>query len=663
MQDPVINKGTGFPYPERDRLRIRGLVPPRLLGLETQAQKVWHSVQQVPGAIEKYMFLSGLQDRNETLFFKVLLEHLEELSPIVYTPTVGEVCKRFGSYFQRPRGMYFSSADRGLFSSMVYNWPHDDVEVIVVTDGSRILGLGDLGANGMGIPIGKLALYVAAGGIHPRKVLPIMLDAGTDNGSLRSDPWYLGMTHPRLKGDAYFSIVHELVRSLSARWPDAVIQFEDFSSDKAYDIMETYRHDTLCFNDDISGTGSVCLASVLSAIRIQGSRARLRDQRIVVVGAGSAGLGVAASLYDAMRQEGASAEEAAGRFWVLDAHGLLGAGREPGSLTPEQAFFARRPPGGGAAATSGAPGRSGGGGSVSSSGSGSDEADGFGRSRYGSSASTSGVVMGGLGGEGVRLGGGFSGDSGGGGGGGASTDDHGFFEVSLAPAGPAAVAPGGSSSGWRPAAPGDWVPGDGLADGASLLQVVAAARPTVILGLTGRAGTFTEDVLREMAAHVERPIVFPLSNPTSNAECTAEQALRWTGGRALVATGSPSPPVTLPDGRVVRPSQTNNMYIFPGVGLAASVVRPKRITDRMFHAAARALAEMVTEEQLATGMVLPSVADIRLVSARVAAAVAQCGIQEGIVRRMPPAGDLTVHMLSQMYVPVYGPLVPHSGTA
>lgn len=570
------------------------------------------------------MYLSSLQDRNETLFFQVLIDHLAALAPVVYTPTVGEVCKRFGSYFQRPRGMYFSSADRGLFSSMVWNWPHDDVEVIVVTDGSRILGLGDLGANGMGIPIGKLALYVAAGGIHPRKVLPVMLDAGTDNAQLRSDPWYLGMTHSRLKGDEYFSLVHELVRSLASRWPEAVIQFEDFSSDKAMSILETYRHDTLCFNDDISGTGSVCLASVLSAIRIQGPGARLRDQRIVVVGAGSAGLGVAQSLYDAMLVEGATPEEAQDRFWVLDQHGLMGPERDRVTLTEDQAFFAR--PHGAAMSTAQ---RTASETSSAASQSGAYRHNGSGNSNGSTSNSSSS----------------------------ASDSSDGYFEVS-----PVGSAPGESDASFLSNSDGgvhqgDWVPGTGLSDRSTLFQTVSSARPTVILGLTGRGGTFTEKVLREMATHVARPVIFPLSNPTSNAECTAEQALTWTDGRALVATGSPSAPVTLPDGRAVTVSQTNNMYIFPGVGLGATVVKARKITDRMFYAAARALADMVSEEQLAAGMVLPRIDDIRLVSARVAAAVAQSGIQDGIVRKMPPAGDLTGFMLSQMYKPHYAPVL------
>ena len=453
---------------------------------------------------------------------------------------------RFGSYFRRARGMYFSSADRGLMSSMVFNWPHDEVEVVVVTDGSRILGLGDLGANGMGIPIGKLALYVGAGGVNPRKVLPIMLDAGTDNQSLLNDPWYLGMTHPRLRGDAYYSLVHEFVNAVHFRWPKALIQFEDFSSDKAANILAAYRRNHLCFNDDIQGTGSVTLGAVLAAVRTQGDKAKLADQRIVVCGAGSAGMGVCASLMDAMVQDGVSLAKARQRFWVLDKDGLIGPARSRASLSGSQLTFARTA---------------------------EDEAE-------------------------TRL-----------------------------------------------------------ADRAALLDVIRSVKPTVLLGFTGIGGAFKEDAIREMARHVARPIIFPLSNPTSNAECTAAQAYAWTEGRAVFGGGSPFEPVVV-GGRTIQPSQINNMFIFPGMGLCSVTVRPRRITDAMFQAAARAVAEMVTVEDLALGRVVPRVRDIRKVSARVAAAAARSAIADGINQTMPPAGDLVAYMERQMYEPAYQQIVP-----
>jgi malate dehydrogenase (oxaloacetate-decarboxylating)(NADP+) len=448
--------------------------------------------------------------------------------------------------------MYFSSADRGLMHTMAYNWPHNEVEVIVVTDGSRILGLGDLGANGMGIPIGKLALYVSAGGIDPRKVLPCMLDLGTDNQSLLQDPWYLGMTHPRLRGDEYYSLVHEFVSAVHHRWPNALIQFEDFSSDKAATILETYRADHLSFNDDIQGTGSVTLGALMAAVRTQGPGAKLSDQRIVICGAGSAGMGVGQSVLDAMVQEGCPPDAARQRFWVLDKDGLIGPERDRTGLSAQQLTFAR------------------------------------------------------------------------------SADDEGEL---------------GSDT--------------RLHDKAALLDVVSAVRPTILLGFTGQGGAFKEGVIREMARHVKRPIIFPLSNPTSSAECTAEQAYRWTEGRAVFGGGSPFDPVTV-NGRTIQPSQINNMLVFPGMGLCSTVVRPRRITDKMFYAASKAIAEMVTEADLALGRTTPRVRDIRKVSANVAAAVATCAISEGIVQKMPPAGNLVEYMMRQMYNPQYMPVVSRS---
>ena len=549
VQDPLTNKGTGFEAAERDRLRIRGLVPPRTLSLPVQAQKIMHAIDSKTDALEKSAYLSDLQDRNETLFFRVLIDNLEALAPFVYTPTVGQVCLRFGSYFRRARGMYFSSADRGLMSTMVYNWPQEEVEVVVVTDGSRILGLGDLGSNGMGIPIGKLALYVSAGGVDPRKVMPCMLDLGTDNQSLLSDPWYLGMTHPRLRGDAYYSLVHEFIHAVHTRWPRALIQFEDFSSDKAANILEAYRRNHLCFNDDIQGTGAVTLGALLAAVRTQGAGAMLGDQRIVVCGAGSAGMGVCSSLLDAMVQDGLAPEAARQRFWVLDKDGLVGPGRARESLSDSQTPFAR-----------------------------------------------------------------------------------------------SAVDEGELGSDTR------------LADRAPLLEVVARVKPTILLGFTGMGGAFKEDTIREMARHVQRPIIFPLSNPTSSAECTAEQAYKWTEGRAVFGGGSPFDPVVI-EGRTIQPSQINNMFIFPALGLCSVTVRPKRITDRMFNAAARAMAEMVTEADLFMGRVVPRVRDIRRVSARVAAAAAQVAISEGIAQQMPPAGDLVQFMAKAMYDPRYTQII------
>jgi len=389
----------------------------------------------------------------------------------------------------------------------------------------------------MGIPIGKLALYVAAGGIDPRKVLPVMLDLGTDNAALQSDPWYLGICHPRLTGEAYYSMVHEFVNAVHHRWPTALIQFEDFSSDKASNILEAYRHNHLSFNDDIQGTGAVTLGAVLAAVRTQeGGVGKLSDQRIVICGAGSAGLGVASSLSSAMSdREGIPASATSSRFWVLDKDGLIGSERTPSTGNAGALAYARRD----------------------------------------------------------------------------------------------------------------------MRDGASLLEVVKAVKPTILLGFTGQGGTWGEAIIREMAKHTQRPIIFPLSNPTQNAECNAEQAYAWTEGRAVFGGGSPFAPVTLANGSTLTPTQINNMFVFPGIGLASQVVRPRRISNAMLQAAAYAVAAQVSPADLQKGLVCPRVKDIRQVSAHVAAAVAQQAISEGIAQKIPPAGNLASYMATQQYDPSY----------
>ncbi|KAF0708420.1 hypothetical protein AaE_013221, partial [Aphanomyces astaci] len=337
IHDPLFNKGTGYKHAERDRLGLRGLVPPRRLNMKLQLEKLYSLYQEEENPLRKNIFLSELQNRNETLFFRLLIDYIEEMAPVVYTPTVGLVCQKFGSIFRRSRGMYFSAEDKSQFGSMVYNWPCDDVQVIVVTDGSRILGLGDLGVNGMGIPIGKLALYTAAGGIDPRKVLPVVLDLGTNNETYLKDPYYLGMQHRRLEGEAFYSVVDEFMRAVRHRWPKALVQFEDFSSDHAADVLHAYRLKQLCFNDDIQGTGATVLAGALSAcLRVN---TPLKEQRILVLGAGSAGLGVSTTLLQGMLQEGAKLDDARKRFYVFDQFGLLGESRT--ELTSGQQFFAR----------------------------------------------------------------------------------------------------------------------------------------------------------------------------------------------------------------------------------------------------------------------------------------------------------------------------------
>ncbi|RLN85292.1 hypothetical protein BBJ28_00019483 [Nothophytophthora sp. Chile5] len=543
VHDPLYNKGTGFPHVERDRLALRGLVPPRRLTVDTQLAKVYQVFSEEPDPLRKSRFLSDLHDRNETLYFRLLIKHMAEMGalptgpPIVYTPTVGLVCQKFGNLFRRPRGMFFSTRDRSQFGAMVHNWPCDDVEVIVVTDGSRILGLGDLGVNGMGIPIGKLALYTAAGGIDPRKVLPVMLDTGTNNKKFLEDPYYLGVQQPRLTGEAFWSMVDEFMRAVRHRWPKVLVQFEDFSSEHAADVLNAYRLKQLCFNDDIQGTGATVLAGSLSACERVGIP--LKDQRIIILGAGSAGLGVATTLLQGMLREGMTADEARSRFYILDQHGLLGESRE--SLNSGQQYFSRKD----------------------------------------------------------------------------------------------------------------------LADQTSLVDVIKAVKPTMLMGLSAARGAFTQEAVEEMAKHTEHPIVFPLSNPTSVAECTAEEAYEWTKGKCVFASGSPFDPVMY-EGKQYAISQCNNMFIFPGIGLACSVIHATRVTDRMLYSAAKALSQCMSPEEIASGQVFPSVKNIREVSLKVATAVCTTALEDevaGFVPKIRRGASLESYIASKMYYPSYHALV------
>jgi len=539
LTSPLFNKGTAFKMGERDRLRFRGLLPPRRLNLAIQKQRVLQTIRAETSNIRKYRILEELHDRNETLYHRVLVDHIEEMAPLIYTPTVGQACKEFSSTLRRPRGMYFAQEDRGHMCAMVYNWPHDDVHVICVTDGSRILGLGDLGANGMGIPIGKLSLYCAAGGIAPHRVMPVVLDAGTNNPVLHADPFYAGVKEPRLEGAAYYELVDEFMQAVRNRWPNVLVQFEDFSSDKAQTILNKYREKHLCFNDDIQGTGSTTLAGILGALRARGEDVNaLADQRILIAGAGSAGIGVAQVLLQAMVEQGANEEKARNAFFVTDKDGLLGKDRST-NLSNEQTLFAR-------------------------------ENDG----------------------------------------------------------------------------------------GLSLVEIVKKYKPTILLGLTGFGGLFTENLITELAKGCERPIIFALSNPTTVAECTAEQAYDWTDGKCIFASGSPFEPVVL-DGRTFYPSQCNNMYIFPGLGLGATVCGSKKVTDRMLYIAAVTLANMLSEEDLSMGRVFPSLSTIRDVSFRIAVEVIKEADRVGLRTKMThnQMSYLEDYVKSKMYEPIYVPLV------
>mmetsp|Transcript_9077 Transcript_9077/g.27150 ORF Transcript_9077/g.27150 Transcript_9077/m.27150 type:complete len:395 (+) Transcript_9077:193-1377(+) len=322
LTNPLFNKGTAFKSGERDRLRLRGLLPPRMTNIHNQKERILAAIRAEESDIRKHILLEDLHDRNETLYHQLIIDHIEEMAPLIYTPTVGQACKEFGARYRRPRGMYFTEEDRGHMAAMVHNWPHDDVHVVVVTDGSRILGLGDLGANGMGIPIGKLSLYCAAGGIAPHRVMPVVLDVGTDNEELLNHPFYLGVQKPRITGDKYFHLVDEFMRAVRFRWPNVLVQFEDFSSDKAQTLLNMYRREHLCFNDDIQGTGATTLAGILGALRAKGESVNsLGKQRIVIAGAGSAGIGVGQVLMDAMIEQGYTEEAAKKAFFVVDQDG------------------------------------------------------------------------------------------------------------------------------------------------------------------------------------------------------------------------------------------------------------------------------------------------------------------------------------------------------
>ena len=532
LQDPLLNKGTAFTEQERDRLQLRGLLPPHVSTQEQQLARVLENFRRKPSDLEKYINLRALHDRNETLFYRLLIEHPDEMTPIVYTPTVGLACQRYTHIFQRPRGIFISAADRGRVARVLANWPRREVAIIVVSDGERILGLGDLGANGMGIPVGKLSLYTACAGVHPAKCLPVLLDVGTNNPELLDDPLYIGLHQPRLRGAAYDELVEEFIVAANEIFPGVVIQFEDFASHNAFRLLQKYRDRIPTFNDDIQGTAAVTLAGLLSALRVTGRA--LGEQTLLFQGAGEAATGIADLTVEAMVAAGMAQSAARRRCWLFDSKGLVTADRS--DLAAHKRPYAHE----------------------------------------------------------------------------------------RAPA-------------------------------ATLLDAVKALQPTAIIGVAAVGGAFTEEIVRTMAAQNERPIVFALSNPTSKSECTAAQAYRWSDGRALFACGSPFDPVTH-DGKTHVPRQGNNSYIFPGVGLGVIASGASRVTDEMFMAAARTLAEQVTADDLRQGSLYPPLASIRDVSAHIAAATAAVAYGRGLAGRKAP-DDLLGFVKSQMYEPRYGSYV------
>ena len=523
----ALNKGTAFTEEERNKYKLRGLLPPRVSDPDVQLHRALENMRRKYYDIERYIFLSALQSRNERLYYRAIMEHIEEIMPLIYTPTVGEACKEFAAIFRQPKGIYVTAQDRGNVRNILANWPENDVRVIVVTDGERILGLGDLGANGMGIPIGKLALYVACAGIHPHQCLPVLLDVGTNNEELLKDPLYLGINQHRLTGDEYDTLVNEFIQAVQEAYPKALVQFEDFLTPNAYRLLNKYRDQILCFNDDIQGTASVALAGVYASTRISGLN--FSDLRIMFLGAGSAATGIADLITYALQQEGLSELEARQRLWFVDIQGLVIKSRN--DLLEHNLPYAH---------------------------------------------------------------------------------DH---------------------------------------PSVDFITAIKQIKPQILIGATGFPGTFTQEAVELMAEINERPALFALSNPTSRAECTAQQAYEWTEGRAIFTSGSPFGEVEL-NGKTFKPGQGNNAYIFPGIGLSAVLSEASRITEDMFLVAAQKLASLVSEEHLSAGAIYPPLNDIRFVSLEIATAVAEKAYDQGVAR-LPKPSDLKQAIKNYMYNPRY----------
>jgi len=527
LADPALNKSTAFSRDEREKFGLRGLLPYDVSDMQIQKRRVLANMRRKANDIEKYIFLNALRERNYRLFHRILIDNIDEIMPLVYTPTVGQACKEFAHIFRQAQGFYVTPEDRGEIRRLLDNWPEDDVRVIVITDGERILGLGDLGANGMGIPIGKLSLYIACGGIPPEQCLPLMLDVGTENEELRKDPLYLGWPHGRLRGERYDSLVEELIAALQNKWPKALIQFEDFAGWNAFKLLGHYRDRARVFNDDIQGTAAVALAGVYAANRITGKR--FEDLNILFLGAGGASTGVASLMAGAFQAHGLSRKEALERIRLVDRDGLVTADRD-------------------------------------------------------------------------------------------NLDDW------LAPFAPDC-------------------------DSMDFVSAIEAFEPDALIGATGVPGTFTANAVRKMARINERPIIFALSNPTSQAECTAEQAYHWSEGRAIFASGSPFDPVKLRN-KTFRPGQANNAYIFPGLGLGIGVSGAARVTDAMFLAAADALAACVSEDSLKAGTLFPPLTEIRRVSQAIGEAVCTVAAREGLATA-DLGGDIAERIAAAMYEPRY----------
>ena len=528
LHDPVRNKGTAFTEAERDALKLRGLLPTRVHSMAEQELRVLGNVRDKATDLERYLYMIALQDRNEHLFYRVVMNNIKEMMPILYTPTVGLACQEFQHIYRTSRGFYVSLNDRGNIRNILKNWPHQDARIIVVTDGERILGLGDLGADGMGIPIGKLSLYTACAGIHPTQCMPVMLDVGTDNERLLNDPLYNGLERHRERGPLYDELVEEFISAASEVFDGVLIQMEDFGNTNAFRFLKKYRDRACLFNDDIQGTGAVAVSGLIAALRITGGK--LSDQKVLFLGAGEAGIGIADVFVAALLDEGLTPEEARKHCWFVDSRGLVENSRD--NLAEHKLPYAH---------------------------------------------------------------------------------EH--------------------------------------APCVSLLEAVQSLQPTAILGLSGQPSTFTKEVVETMASNNAHPVIFALSNPTSKAECTAEQAYTWSDGKAIFASGSPFDPVTY-KGRTLVPGQGNNAYIFPGVGLGVIASRSRTVSDEMFLAAAKSLASQVSDSDIERGRIYPSLSRIREVSALIARDVAEIAYAENYTDK-PRPDDVLADIRHHMYQPVY----------
>ncbi|MCU4990701.1 oxaloacetate-decarboxylating malate dehydrogenase [Bacillus cereus] len=538
LSTPLLNKGVAFTQEEREELGLKGLLPPAVLTLEEQARRAYEQFCSQPDDLLKNVYLTALHDRNEVLFYRILTDHLREMLPIVYTPTVGVAIQRYSHEYRKPRGVYLSINDPSGIEEAFANIgaTAENIDLVVVTDGEGILGIGDWGVGGINIAIGKLAVYTAAVGIDPSRVLPVILDVGTNREELLNNPFYIGNRHPRITGEAYDEFIDTFVQAVNKQFPKALLHWEDFSSRNARKILDKYRHDVCTFNDDIQGTGAVSLAAVLSAVKASG--VPLSEHRVVVFGAGTAGIGIADQVRDAMVRVGVSEEESYKRFWCIDRNGLVTDNME--DLLDFQIPYARK------------------------------EA-----------------------------------------------------EVS------------------------EWKQNDVI----GLAEVVKHVKPTILIGTSTVAGAFKEEIIKEMASHVERPIILPMSNPTPLAEAKPADLIQWTEGRALVATGSPFEPVTY-NGVTYVIGQSNNALIFPGLGLGTIVVRASVMTDGMFAAAAEAVASMVDTSQPGAP-ILPEVEELRNISEMVAIEVAKVAVAEGVAREKLSDNDIKTAVKEAIWEPEY----------